>query len=223
MFFGEKVTSFLFSLQLPFKLPKDVGVLDVYQQPNVQLACTRFYQQFYHNHHQRQLLLGINPGRFGGGVTGIPFTDPIRLANNCLIANEFTKQKELSSAFIYDMIAAFGGPETFYQQFYISSVSPLGFVKHGKNLNYYDDTILMKKIESFAADCIQTQISFGINTSICFCIGEGENLKFLTRLNEKYKWFGTIKGLPHPRFIMQYKVKQKEAYINQYLQTLATK
>ena len=114
MFFGEKVTSFLFSLQLPFKLPKDVGVLDVYQQPNVQLACTRFYQKFYHNYHQRHLLLGINPGRFGGGVTGIPFTDPIRLANNCLIDNEFTKQKELSSAFIYDMIAAFGGPETFY-------------------------------------------------------------------------------------------------------------
>lgn len=223
MFFGEKVTSFLFSLQLPFKLPKDVGVLDVYQQPNVQLACTRFYQKFYHNHHQRHLLLGINPGRFGGGVTGIPFTDPIRLANNCLISNEFTKQKELSSAFIYDMIATFGGPETFYQQFYISSVSPLGFVKQGKNLNYYDDKKLMKKIESFAADCIQTQISFGINTNICFCIGEGENLKFLTRLNEKYKWFGSIKGLPHPRFIMQYKVKQKEAYIAHYLQTLATK
>ena len=50
---------------------------------------------------QRHLLLGINPGRFGGGVTGIPFTDPIRLQNVCGIENNFEKKQELSSVFIY--------------------------------------------------------------------------------------------------------------------------
>ncbi len=41
----------------------------------------------------RYLILGINPGRFGGGITGIPFTDPIRLQNICGIENDFQKNK----------------------------------------------------------------------------------------------------------------------------------
>ena len=40
----------------------------------------------------------------------------------------------LSSVFIYDMIAAFGGAEQFYSRFYINSLSLLGFTKNGKNL-----------------------------------------------------------------------------------------
>jgi hypothetical protein len=118
------------------------------------------------------------------------------------------------------MINAFGGPHIFYNKFYISAISPLGFVKDGKNLNYYDDAALKKKIEPFVVDCINKQLTWGIVRDICFCIGEGENLKYLTALNEKHKWFTAIQGLPHPRFIMQYKLKQKGKYIAEYVARL---
>lgn len=218
--FTDHILQFLFHLQIPFTLPKGVGVLDVHQDAAVREACTSFYNKFYADNNERHVLLGINPGRFGGGVTGIPFTDPIRLKTACGIDNSWQKKQELSSVFIYDMINEFGGAEKFYKQFYISAISPLGFVKDGKNLNYYDDAILKKAIEPFVVSCIEQQLQFGLVTDVCYCIGEGDNMKYLFQMNEKYKWFKKIIGLPHPRFIMQYKLKQKADYINNYIQKL---
>jgi Domain of unknown function (DUF4918) len=221
MVLSQQILPFLFNLHLPFTLPQGIEVLDVHKLAPVREACNLFYNKFYHDAARRHLLLGINPGRFGGGVTGIPFTDPIRLAAYCGIENAFEKRQELSSVFMYDMMQAYGGPGQFYRKFYISSMSPLGFVRAGKNLNYYDDAELLKLAEPFVVDCINQQLSWGLYTNICFCIGEGENVKYLTRLNEKHGWFDAIKGLPHPRFIMQYKLKQKQEYVNTYITRLA--
>jgi len=145
-------------------------VLDAHQREDVREVCRSFYKKYYSDNNKRHLLLGINPGRFGGGVTGIPFTDPIRLEKVCGINPAFAGQKkqELSSVFIYDMIDAFGGAEKFYKQFYFSAVSPLGFIKNGKNLNYYDDKDLLRDIQPFIIDCLYKQISFGIETDVCF-------------------------------------------------------
>ena len=71
----------------------------------------------------------------GAGVTGIPFTDPLCLEQNCGIQNPFDKRPELSSDFIYRFISAYGSAESFYSKFLISSLCPLGFVRNGKNLN----------------------------------------------------------------------------------------
>jgi len=220
MFLSQQILPFLFNLNLPFTLPQGIDVLDVHKLASVREACNLFYSKFYHDTARRHLLLGINPGRFGGGVTGIPFTDPIRLDTFCGIANTFEKKQELSSVFMYDMMQAYGGPGLFYRKFYISSISPLGFVRAGKNLNYYDDAELLKLVEPFVVDCINQQLSWGLHANICFCIGESENLNYLNKLNEKYGWFSKIIGLPHPRFIMQYKLKQKEAYVNTYISRL---
>jgi hypothetical protein len=66
----------------------------------------------------------------GAGATGIPFTDTKRLESDC--AESKTPDiatHEPSSVFVYEMIKAYGGPKNFYgNDFYISSVSPLGFV-----------------------------------------------------------------------------------------------
>lgn len=216
----KRIVDFLFHLQLPFPLPEEVGVLDVYGNKAIQEVCRAFYKKFYNDGKARHMLVGINPGRFGGGITGIPFTDPIRLERECGIENHFDRKQELSSVFMYDMIAASGGAEAFYSRFYITAISPLGFVKNGKNLNYYDDASLKRLIEPFVLDCIEKQLSWGMHTDICFCIGEGENAKYLQKLNHQHQWFKRIIPLPHPRFIMQYKLKQKEAYIHQYLRLL---
>lgn len=217
----KHIVSFLFHLQLPFTLPEGVGVLDVHGDEAIRKACRAFYKKYYNDKQPRHMLIGINPGRFGGGVTGIPFTDPIRLESECGIKNEFDRKQELSSVFMYDMIAAFGGAEAFYSRFYITAISPLGFVKSGKNLNYYDDPALKRSIEPFVISCIEQQLSWGMQTDICFCIGEGENARYLQKLNAQHQWFKRIVPLPHPRFIMQYKLKQKEAYIDQYIGLLS--
>ncbi len=179
--------------------------------------CIKFYKKYYEDHHSRSLIIGINPGRFGGGITGIPFTDPIRLQNVCCIENTFLKKQELSSVFIYEMIEAFGGDVNFYNKFYFSSISPLGFTKNNKNLNYYDDKKLESSIKNFVIDCMNKQLAFGINREIAFCLGEGKNFAYLFKLNSEMKFFKRIIPLPHPRFIMQYKLKKKQEYIERYL------
>src|SRR6476469_7089135 len=184
---SDQITAFLFNLKYPYKLPKDVGVLDVHDDEQVRKACFSFYKKFYNDNRERRMMIGINPGRFGGGITGLPFTDPIRLENDCGIKNEWQKKQELSSVFMYEMMHAYGGVKEFYKSIYITAVSPLGFVKKGINLNYYDDKELKEQIKPFVIECMQKQLSFGIKTDVAFCIGEGENYKYLSKLNEEYK------------------------------------
>lgn len=189
----------------------------MHKDEEVRNACRKFYKKFYNDNKQRHLLTGINPGRFGGGVTGIPFTDPVRLENDCGIRNNWQKKQELSSVFMYEMMAAYGGVKKFYKDIYISAVSPLGFVKDGKNLNYYDDKTLKQKIKPFVISCMEQQLQFGLSRDVCFCIGEGENLKYLSELNKEQGWFKNVEAVAHPRFIMQYKLKYKQEYIDKYL------
>jgi hypothetical protein len=99
-------------------------------------------------------------------------------------------------------------------------VSPLGFIKNGTNLNYYDDKRLLKAVNPFIINSIKKQISLGFKTDQCICIGGDKNLKFLSALNDEHRFFGKIVPLPHPRFIMQYRRRQKENYIQQYLAAL---
>ena len=57
----------------------------------------KFYNEFFYDNNKRILLFGINPGRIGGGLTGIPFTDPYHLKNHCGIDSKLDLKKELSS------------------------------------------------------------------------------------------------------------------------------
>lgn len=216
MTLADRILSFNKSLKITAQLPKEVEVLNPFQQEDTFQLCAQFYHKYYNDSNSRTLIMGINPGRFGAGITGIPFTDPIKLEERCGIPNTMQKKAELSADFMYKMFDALGGPEIFFSNFYISSVSPLGFVRDGKNLNYYDIKKLEKIVSAFAANSISKQLDFGLNRKICFCLGEGKNYKFLNHLNEKHKFFNTIIPLPHPRFIMQYRRKQLNDFINLY-------
>ena len=176
-----------------------------------------FFYKFYNDTNPRHLIFGINPGRFGAGTTGINFTAPKQLKEICGIDHCFKSQTELSAEFIYESIQAFGGIKNFYETYFITSVSPLGFVTNGVNLNYYDDKDLQHAVTPFIISSIQKQIALGFKTDFCICIGGDKNLKFFSALNKEYKFFDEIVPLPHPRFIMQYRRKQKENYIQQYL------
>lgn len=218
---ADHVLKFYRSLDLSmYKLPKGVEVLNPYQDKAAFAVTEKFFRKFYSDSQPRKIILGINPGRFGGGMTGIPFTDPIRLESVCGIENDLPKKPELSSDFIYRMIEAYGGPEQFYAHYLISSVSPLGFTQAGKNLNYYDLGALQSALREFIIRTLRQQLQLGLTTEIAFCLGEGQNYKFLHALNREHQFFGEIIPLPHPRFIMQYKRKKLDAFIQLYTSAL---
>jgi hypothetical protein len=214
--FAGCVLRFFKLLKAPAALPKGIEVLNPYQDPATFRLCQKFYTQYYNDALDRQFIIGINPGRLGGGLTGIPFTDPVQLEHRCGIQNTLPKIRELSSTFIYEVIEACGGPSTFYRKYYFTSVSPLGFTREEKNMNYYDDRMLKEKLRPFIINSLKQQITFGINRKKAFCLGEGENYKFLSALNDEWGFFDEIVVLPHPRFVMQYKRKQKDAYVARY-------
>jgi Domain of unknown function (DUF4918) len=220
MIFSEHVLAFNKSITLPSTLPDGVDVLNPYHDPIAFDLCTTFYRKFYSDSKVRTIVLGINPGRFGGGLTGIPFTDPVKLAVECGIPNTLLKKAELSADFIYKMIAAYGGPRKFYQNFYISAVCPLGFTKDAKNLNYYDIKELQENLMDFIVACLNKQLAFGIRRDVAFILGEGENFKFFKKLNDEHNFFQMISPLPHPRFIMQYRRKDIDEFVQKYIQEL---
>lgn len=217
--FSTKVLSYHFALKPDISLPKDIEWLMPYDDPETRKCMSAFYHKFYDDHQKRTFILGINPGRFGAGLTGVPFTDPIRL-NQLGIENMFPQKPELSSVFIYDMIDACGGPSSFYKKYYITSLSPLGFVKAGKNYNYYDDPKLSQIVRPFIISNIETQLKFGADTSKVFCLGQGKNYEYLSKLNDEYQWWERVIPLPHPRWVMQYRLKRKEEFVQMYREWL---
>lgn len=212
--------NFYTHLKPPDDLPNGIEWLHPQLQPEVQALMQQFFDRFYTDTQSRTLLLGINPGRLGAGVTGINFTGFRQLAEHCGIAHSFRMQSELSAEFVYEVIARYGGAEAFYQNFFIGSVCPLGFVQGGKNLNYYDDKQLLQTVRPFIVENLHKLVSFRVNRKRCGCIGGEKNYRFLTALNKEHQWFEEIIPLPHPRFVQQYRRKQKEDYVQQYLHFL---
>ncbi len=220
MTFSDRVIRFYKSLEIPEPLPDGIQVMNPYNDKKVIDVCTRFYKKYYEDNRGRRLILGINPGRFGAGVTGIPFTDPIRLEKECGIENSFEKKPELSSDFVYRMISMMGGPEHFYGHYYIGAVSPLGFIKNGKNYNYYDSLELFHRLKKFILKSLVEQVGLGINSRKCFCLGQGKNFEFLQMLNNDLKIFSRIVPLPHPRWVMQYRRKKLDKILEETVRAL---
>lgn len=217
---AEHLFQFYSSLKPTQKLPNGVQWLYPQRNEDVMKTVHCFLQKFFNDDNERTLILGINPGRFGAGITGVNFTAARQLMQDCGIEHPFGNGSELSAEFIYAMITAYGGPKEFYSRFFIGSVCPLGFVKGGKNINYYDDKELQKAVEPFIVQSIKKQLSFPVGKSRCLCIGGEKNFHYLSKLNEQHKWFGEIVPLPHPRFIMQYRRKQVQPFIQLYLEAL---
>ena len=184
-----------------------------------------FYKKYYNDNNKRYLILGSSPARKGTATTGIPFEDASHLYKETGIMIDNFYINKSSSNFLYDVMEQYGGCEKFYKDFFMSFVCPLGIVNVNSkgnevNSNYYENKKLKNVLYNFIVDSLKKQISFGIDTSICYCIGSGENFKFLTKINEQYKFFDRIIALEHPRFIMQYNSKDRNKYLDKYINAL---
>lgn len=218
--FAQKAIDYFINLQPPQNLSAGsagIEVLNPYKSSDVKRITSEFYKSFFNDNNKRFFILGINPGRFGGGVTGIAFTDPIALVKSCGIKNSFIKKPELSSKFVYSFINEFGGVKKFYSKFYVGAVFPLALIKDGKNYNYYENKDLYHHLKPYIISSLKKQINFGaINTS-ALCLGR-KNFVYLNELNNELSYFNSIITLEHPRYIMQYRLKVKHLYIKKYLE-----
>lgn len=224
--FADKVIEFNRNLTFRGRLPEGFQVLNPYlDNPETMEVMGRFYHKYYHDRQPRRFLIGINPSRNGAGVTGVPFTDTKRLESVCGIPMRSVRTHEISSVFIYDMIEAYGGAGLFYKDFFINSPFPLAIVRvtsDGKvlNANYYDDRQLFEMTRSFMIDSLQKHVSLGLDCREVFVLG-AKNAVFIRKLNDEARLFEKITMLEHPRFIQQYKSKEKAFYIEKYLKAFA--
>ena len=219
--FAEKVIEFNRRLKYTGKLPEGFQAMNPYlDNPETMDVMQQFYGKYYNDFEQRKFIIGINPSRHGAGVTGVPFTDTKRLESVCGIKMQSAYTHEISSVFVYDLIAEYGGAESFYKQFYINSPFPLAIIrlKDGKwlNANYYDDPTFFEMVKDFMLASLKKHISMGLDTSEVFVLGK-KNADFIRKLNKEAKLFDCLTILEHPRFIQQYKLKEKHQYIDKYL------
>ncbi len=220
MTFAERVTDYFLHLSHPVNLPKGISLIDPYTNTEVKRCVTLFYEKYFSDNNKRTFIFGINPGRFGAGVTGVGFTDPVALRTFCSIENSLGSKRELSSEFIYAIIEKYGGCEKFYSRFFITALSPLGFLKEGKNYNYYDNSVLQNAVEPYIISSITQQIKLGAEREFAICLGK-KNADYFSALNETHHFFKKIITLEHPRWIMQYRRKKVNQYIKKYIETFS--
>ena len=182
----------------------------------------RYYRQYYYDDKRRFMILGSSPARRGTVLTGVPFEDVNHLQKDTGIFLDAFGANKRSSSFLYEVMEEYGGRQKFYKRFYMSFVCPLGIEKinlkgNWVNCNYYENAVLKKCLYPFIVDSLRRQIDFNIDTSVCFCIGSGDNFKFLTNINNEHHFFDTIVPLEHPRFIMQYNADCKEEFMQKYV------
>ncbi len=224
---GQRIIAFNKSLQYTGKLPEGFAVLNPYlDNPETLQVMTSFYDKYYNDEVPRKFIIGINPSRHGAGVTGVPFTDTKHLENDCGIPMLSARTHEVSSVFVYDMIAQYGGVAAFYKDYYINSPFPLAIVRKNAqgnwlNANYYDDPELFSLTREYMIETLKKHIALGLDTNEVYILGK-KNATFLEKLNKEASLFKKMIVLEHPRYIEQYKSKEKQLYIDKFITLLKT-
>jgi len=88
------------------------------------------------------------------------------------------------------------------------------------NLNYYDDKALEQAVTPFVEQWLRTLVKCGMRTDRVLIIGTGKNASYFSKLNERLGLFEQVVALEHPRYVMQYKARSMDLYIDKYLTAL---
>lgn len=223
---AEQILNWYADLDIKVQLPEDIKVLNPYRDMSASTkdALVEFYARFYGDDQPRKLLMGINPGRLGAGLTGIPFTDTAALQSVGIQMPE-VHTTETSADFVWKLVEAYGGPERFFGDWFIGAVSPLGFIKlndkgNWVNFNYYDDPVVFETLKPFIVEQLQLQIEIAGNATDAYLLGTGQNAKAMKAINDEYGMFQSITALEHPRFVMQYRRKRLDEYLDKFISIL---
>ncbi|UOR06694.1 DUF4918 family protein [Hymenobacter aerilatus] len=218
--FADRLLHFLTTFPLPSApLPEDVAAVSPYQQPEPLRLLTQFAARYYATNRPRVALLGINPGRLGNGRTGVAFTDPTALAA-WGIENGLPRRREPSSEFVQSVITAMGGPQVFYEHFFLGSLYPLVLLKNELNYNFYDSPAVTRVLWPDIQQSVQQMTTeVGLARHAAVCLGR-RNGQYFQRLNEELQLFDTLHILDHPRYLMQYKRRALAENVARYVEVL---
>ena len=230
--FSDKVFQFDQELGIvKINVPEPYKIINPYSGRNKKQVLPMiqiFYHKYFNDTSKRRLILGSSPARRGSAITGVPFEDASNLLKETRISIENFHINNAASNFLNEVIDKYGGRLKFYHDFYLNFVCPLGICKTNSkgnqiNCNYYENKRVEGILISFIISALKAQINFGIDTSICYCIGSSQNYQELSKINKKWRFFQKIVPLEHPRFITQYHPEEKEKYLHKYLDALMYK
>lgn len=219
MSFASKAINYFCNLESSDTLLNGLEIINTYSLDEVKSVVKKFFKKYYNDSNERIFIIGINPGRFGGGLTGISFTDPVALKEHCGLENNLGNRKELSSKFIYSLAIKFGGTEKFFSKVFLTALYPFALIKDGKNFNYYDDKSLANILRNDIIKNIEAQIAFGARKDFAIILGK-KNAEYFASINKEKHFFNKIVVLEHPRFIMQYRQKYFDYYLDKYLKSI---
>ena len=230
--FSDKVFQFDQELgNVKIDLPAPYKIINPYSGSNKKQVLQMvqiFYHKYFNDTNKRRLILGSSPARRGSAITGVPFEDASNLQKETGIAIANFHVSNASSNFLNKVIDKYGGRNKFYRDFYLNFVCPLGICKTNSkgnqvNCNYYENKRVEEILTPFMISALKKQINFGIDTSVCYCIGSGPNYQELSKINKELYLFQKIIPLEHPRFVTQYHPGDEEKYLNKYLNALTYK
>lgn len=208
-FYGNFPKLELFSSKLQFHNP--------YDAPSRAEAIGKFCAKYYSDSSPRTHLVGINPIRLTNTSTGVNYTDGYALEHKCGIPNEFSKSRELTSSFFYDVVDAAGGAVAFYSAVFAWAVMPVALTFEGEYANYYevdddrvDDVIAMN----------MAWLSALPKRGRLVVLGSGQNKSIVGKMEGVADAYNEIIYLPHPRWIMQYNREKAGHYVCEYINAL---
>ena len=70
-------------------------------------------------------------------------------------------------------------------------------------------------------DHMKEKIALFGDDRIAFSLGQGKNFQYLQKINQTHRLFREIKPLPHPRWVMQYRLKRLDEFIGVYQKELS--
>lgn len=220
--FNNEISHEVINLPAGFKI---LNPFDGEEKEQIKKIEHFFYKRYYDDNHIRRVILGSSPARRGSALVGIPFENASYLQQETGVEIKGFHVNKSSNDFLLDVIREYGGRTKFYADFYMNFVCPLGIVKRNTsgnwvNCNYYEDKALQEVLLPFIIKSLKKQMEFGVDASVCYCIGSGENFRFLSKINSEYTFFNRIIPLEHPRFIMQYNSNRKDYFIKKYINEL---
>jgi uracil-DNA glycosylase len=164
-----------------------------------------FHKKFVQPNSPKIVMCGINPGRRGAGITGIPFIDTNSLSK--MLPDISNPKSEKSAKFFFSIIEEFGINE-FYRNIHVTNMSWFGFYKldNGTNVNYNS---LPTDIQNVLIDKFVEEMDL-INPDVILPIGDIVNWELLYNLKLKNRLYAEIgPRLYHPA----YRLVDRKTYI----------
>lgn len=132
-----------------------------------------FVRKYYDDDKNRDIVLALNPGRFGCGKTGIALTDENILNMKFGFPNKIENpNKEKTATRIYSIIDdAFSGDfSRFFSMVFMSNIFPFGVVDKNGNNVVFDDLIKIKSIREFSLEFVKNTLEL-FKPEKVFCVG----------------------------------------------------